>query len=284
MSSSSTHLDLSASQGGLLIGIFFSVFLFGISTVQTWFYFQHYPKDRKTLKIMVGILWILELIHAVLACHSIYWYLALNFASPAALGTSIWLSLHFRFTCSSPGECGNIFVGFASCATSGLSFAAGTFANYPDSINATSTSALALSVFADLMIAFSISYFLRQGRTGFTNLLDLIVLVTAQAQNNLNFLAIFEVVASVYANSLLATLNIRAITRGQVLNEDGTSLELNSSDYTHSVGFEVTAPKTGVQNFSKTAIQSDGNSFFSVPGLQDTSTGKISDFHAALPE
>ncbi len=45
------------------------------------------------------------------------------------------------------------------------------------------------------------------------------------------------------------SLNIRAITRGQVLGEDGSSLELDSSDYARSIGFAITAPKTGTQNF-----------------------------------
>ncbi|KAK0472771.1 hypothetical protein IW261DRAFT_1660860 [Armillaria novae-zelandiae] len=335
-SSPPRRLNLITSQGGLLIGILFSVFLFGISTVQTWFYYQHYPKDRKTLKFMVATLWILELIHAVFACHSIYWYLALNYANPAALGTSIWsadstliasglitFQVHVFFAWRvwklSAGRLPvlptmivrlrillggleliniiKIFVGFAACAltitTSGLSFAAGTFAKYPHSISVTSTTALALSVFADLMIAFSISFFLRQGRSGLTktdhiinrlifwsmnvgiltSLLDLIVLITSEAQDNLNFLAVFEVVASVYANSLLATLNIRAISRGQVLNEDGTSLELDSSDYSHSVDFTA-GPKNGTQNLSKTAIQTDGNSFSSVPGARDASVSQ----------
>ncbi|KAF8901584.1 hypothetical protein CPB85DRAFT_1564827 [Mucidula mucida] len=151
------------------------------------------------------------------------------------------------------------FVAFV-LATVGMSFKAGTFADYPEpDIEVVSSTSLALSVLADIMIAVSIGYYLNRGRSGFsktdhlinklifyalnvgilTSILDFAVLITSEVDDSLIFLAIFEVVGSVYFNSLLAMLNIRAITRGQVLNEDGTSLELHSTNFKTTVEFKA---------------------------------------------
>ncbi|KAJ7224116.1 hypothetical protein GGX14DRAFT_557006 [Mycena pura] len=133
--------------------------------------------------------------------------------------------------------------------TAALSFKAVEFSNFPKIISATSSTALALDVAADIITAGTISVYLNSGRSGMkstdhlinklifwsmnvgilTSIVDLLVLVFSEAENgNLIFLAIFEVVASAYANSMLATLNIRTIQRGQVLTEAGTSIALQS--------------------------------------------------------
>ncbi|KAJ7813130.1 hypothetical protein B0H14DRAFT_1445194 [Mycena olivaceomarginata] len=243
------HLDLDPQQGGFLIGVFFSVFLFGIATVQTW---------------------IFEAVHTALACHAAYWWLAINFLNPANLGVSVWsaditlffsgiiaLIVHIFFawriwTLSHgsiwiPGLIIAVALGslgkYRMCrsiqtnrrvlgctfTTSALSVQAKTFAGYPAKIPI-SSAALALDCGADLLTAISISVYLNKGRSGMKATDHLVNKLIFWCMNsNLIFLAIFEVVASAYANSLLATLNIRAIQRSQVLGEDGNSLELGSS-------------------------------------------------------
>ncbi|KAF5367911.1 hypothetical protein D9757_011255 [Collybiopsis confluens] len=321
-------------EGALFIGIIVSIFFFGITTTQTWYYFQHYPKDPRKLKTLVGALWIIELIHAVMSIHAIYWYFALNYSNPSALGVSIWSANLTLLTSALITLIAHVFFAWrvyivnerpqilAAIASSGmsskaefmdvigaemvsntafttttvaLSFVGGTFAKFPKEIAPISSTALALAVFADISIASSLAFYLHRNRSGFkkcitpfdssdsvvtyyassrtnylinklifwamntgalTSLVSLTVLFTSEFSKDLIFLAIFEVVGTVYANSLLATLNIRAITRGQVLTEAGGSLELGSVQTTSSNSLSF---RPGTVDQSKTMIFSKGS-------------------------
>ncbi|KAF9043623.1 hypothetical protein BDZ89DRAFT_1059540 [Hymenopellis radicata] len=329
---------LAHMQGALFIGVVISVFLFGISTTQSWYYYQHYPNDRKFLKAVVATLWLFELFHAVLACHAVYWYLVMNYSNPEALGVSIWsanltllasafitLIVHLFFAWRVRMLSGGrwlipVIIGIVALASSafvlatvGLSFKAGTFADYPEpDIEVVSSTSLALSVLADIMIAVSIGYYLNRGRSGFsktdhlinklifyamnvgilTSVLDFVVLITSEVDNSLIFLAIFEVVGSVYFNSLLAMLNIRHITRGQVLNEDGTSLELHSTNHKTTVEFKAgtDGSQSGIETpkkrsrttlFGGRSMQSKTMIHTEVHEFSGSSHDHISEFEAA---
>lgn len=47
--------NLQTTVGALAVGLFISCFLFGISTVQTYLYYTHFPDDRAYLKAMVRL-------------------------------------------------------------------------------------------------------------------------------------------------------------------------------------------------------------------------------------
>ncbi|KAE9390102.1 hypothetical protein BT96DRAFT_865865 [Gymnopus androsaceus JB14] len=64
--------DPTNTLGSLLIGGFIAVFLFGLSTVQTYLYYREYPKDHRPLKFMVAFVWICELAHTICITDSIY--------------------------------------------------------------------------------------------------------------------------------------------------------------------------------------------------------------------
>ncbi|KAE9402902.1 hypothetical protein BT96DRAFT_990741 [Gymnopus androsaceus JB14] len=64
--------DSTNTLGSLLIGGFIAVFLFGLSTVQTYLYYREYPKDHRLLKLMVAFVWICELAHTICITNSIY--------------------------------------------------------------------------------------------------------------------------------------------------------------------------------------------------------------------
>ncbi|KAJ8093605.1 hypothetical protein PM082_020464 [Marasmius tenuissimus] len=67
--------------GALEIGIVSSTFLFGVTTAQTYLYYQLFPHDPKWLKYVVGITWLLELGHSISALHALYAYTVLNFGN-----------------------------------------------------------------------------------------------------------------------------------------------------------------------------------------------------------
>ncbi|KAL9713609.1 hypothetical protein Ac2012v2_003220 [Leucoagaricus gongylophorus] len=152
-----------------------------------------------------------------------------------------------------------IIIGFAVAHSGmtwvvvGQSFAAGRYSQFPKSIQVTSTVALVFGVATDFLIALSLGYFLNRGRSGIlrtdkiinklifwsvnigilTSLTDFVVVMTSELEDNLVFLAIYQIISNciqtpVYAASMLATLNLRPFTRGHVLDEHGTTLELGS--------------------------------------------------------
>ncbi|KAI6158554.1 hypothetical protein EDD17DRAFT_1899391 [Pisolithus thermaeus] len=46
-----------------LVGGFISSMIYGITTLQTYMYYMHYPKDALTLKLLVAALWVLDTVH-----------------------------------------------------------------------------------------------------------------------------------------------------------------------------------------------------------------------------
>ncbi|KAJ6463466.1 hypothetical protein C8R45DRAFT_520947 [Mycena sanguinolenta] len=78
---------LGATLGALEIGGVFSTLLFGISTMQAYNYYRDYPKDRLTLKVMVMVIWSLELVHSILLWHTIYSLTITFFCEPLQFQT-----------------------------------------------------------------------------------------------------------------------------------------------------------------------------------------------------
>ncbi|KAF9232519.1 hypothetical protein BU15DRAFT_67389 [Melanogaster broomeanus] len=73
-----------------LVGAFIAFVLYGITTIQTFFYFQTYPDDHVFLKLMVWSLWTLETIHSGLNVSFINHYLIDSFGDATALIKIPW--------------------------------------------------------------------------------------------------------------------------------------------------------------------------------------------------
>ncbi|CAA7270107.1 unnamed protein product [Cyclocybe aegerita] len=78
-------LDVNGTLGALCIGVLISVFLFGIATVQAYIYYSNFPEDKVKLKILVAVVWILELAHCISICHSLYFFTISSYGDPRAL-------------------------------------------------------------------------------------------------------------------------------------------------------------------------------------------------------
>ncbi|KAJ7325775.1 hypothetical protein DFH08DRAFT_1027710 [Mycena albidolilacea] len=90
---------LSTTIGALEIGVLFTVFLFGVLTVQMYIYFDRFPKDPLNFKVLVLLVWILDFGHTIAMCHLIYTItisqygqLALLAVPPKSLDVCILLS------------------------------------------------------------------------------------------------------------------------------------------------------------------------------------------------
>ncbi|KAL0952970.1 hypothetical protein HGRIS_007181 [Hohenbuehelia grisea] len=93
MTSASVPLQLKSLDdtfGAGFIGALVTGVLYGITTLQTYFYYVSYPKDSRNLKLLVSVIWFLDTVHFGFVCHTMYWYLVTNFANPPALAIGNW--------------------------------------------------------------------------------------------------------------------------------------------------------------------------------------------------
>ncbi|EPQ54073.1 hypothetical protein GLOTRDRAFT_139474 [Gloeophyllum trabeum ATCC 11539] len=83
-------LDLTNTYGAATMGAMATLILYGITVLQTYFYFLQYPKDSPAFKLLVASLCLLDSLHIVLVCHVIYHYLVTNYFNPIALLSGVW--------------------------------------------------------------------------------------------------------------------------------------------------------------------------------------------------
>ncbi|EGO03142.1 hypothetical protein SERLA73DRAFT_176663 [Serpula lacrymans var. lacrymans S7.3] len=85
-----TTVDIHSTFGAGFIGAMVSTILYGITTLQTYLYFIHYPKDSPYTKALVAVIWVLDTTHITFMCHCMYYYLITNYSQPSALAQGIW--------------------------------------------------------------------------------------------------------------------------------------------------------------------------------------------------
>ncbi|PBK68790.1 hypothetical protein ARMSODRAFT_193189 [Armillaria solidipes] len=258
--------SLNGTFGAFLIGIIASSCLFGVTCTQTWYYYTRYS-DGIVLKALVGTIWILEVLHLAFGSHAIYYYVVLHYGDPAALAEGTWsVSL-------------NVSITALIALLVYLYYARRIFYlsnhNIPlvavvviPSICRLGTSiliraSLTLYVVTDLLVAVLLSYFLHSSRTGMkrtdtlinrlivyavhngliTSVADILVLAFNIAYpKNLVYLSIYQIVANLYSNSFLATLNARRPTKPVNDNFSTNVNTLNLSTFgAHSRPFADTA-------------------------------------------
>ncbi|KAI0760876.1 hypothetical protein BD413DRAFT_253167 [Trametes elegans] len=76
--------------GALLIELCFAFILYGLTTLQTFIYFQKYPNDTCTLKYLVGAVWLLESAHTGFCMQFLYAYFVAGFGNYAYLRHVNW--------------------------------------------------------------------------------------------------------------------------------------------------------------------------------------------------
>ncbi|PAV15820.1 hypothetical protein PNOK_0867800 [Pyrrhoderma noxium] len=75
MSSGTNIQSLDDTMGALFIGVLFSMALWGAGTVQIYYYYNEYQKDRLFLKLMVLAVWVFDTVHQGLIMKVCYNYL-----------------------------------------------------------------------------------------------------------------------------------------------------------------------------------------------------------------
>ncbi|KAN0127626.1 hypothetical protein V8E53_014604 [Lactarius tabidus] len=239
-------VDIQNTYGCTFIGLVISILLFGITVCQTWIYFWQYSqRDPKPLRFFVLVLLLLDTFHTILCIYSVYWYLILNFGNVENLEYNVW-TMNAQVTINSfvdylvqlfyarrlyivscfpfPGSSQHHMPVFTA-----RSSALRVFSRYNSLIGITCIG-LGSSVVADILIAFSMCWYLYHKRTGFARTDSMImtlmsysinsglltcivtagVLITfSTSTNSMIWEIFFWPMGKIYANSLLAMLNSR---------------------------------------------------------------------------
>ncbi|KIM79500.1 hypothetical protein PILCRDRAFT_823410 [Piloderma croceum F 1598] len=74
--------DQNTTWGVVLIGIVLASILFGITWVQTYIYYTSYGGDSRSLKLLVGILWVLDCAHTAVITHTVYFGVITHVGEP----------------------------------------------------------------------------------------------------------------------------------------------------------------------------------------------------------
>ncbi|KAF9497558.1 hypothetical protein BDN71DRAFT_1504822 [Pleurotus eryngii] len=83
--------------GAALIGCILAAALYGVSTVQTFFYFTHYSRDPWYTQQIVLAVWVFDTLHQALITHAVYHYVISNYFNPMALEYPGMLPVGFSF-------------------------------------------------------------------------------------------------------------------------------------------------------------------------------------------
>ncbi|KAJ7228989.1 hypothetical protein GGX14DRAFT_692836 [Mycena pura] len=79
------------TMGSALLGVIGAAGLYGVSCVQTWYYFNRYGStDIWYIKALVGLVFAFDSIHQALISHTVYWYIITNYNNPEALSRLVW--------------------------------------------------------------------------------------------------------------------------------------------------------------------------------------------------
>ncbi|KDQ52646.1 hypothetical protein JAAARDRAFT_39898 [Jaapia argillacea MUCL 33604] len=77
--------------GAMLDGVLMSFALYGITCIQVLRYYQSYPEDSLTLKVVVAAVWMLDTLQECLLVHAIWFYLITQGnGNPFALLYAVW--------------------------------------------------------------------------------------------------------------------------------------------------------------------------------------------------
>ncbi|KAG7445905.1 uncharacterized protein BT62DRAFT_141887 [Guyanagaster necrorhizus] len=90
MSDVQAHLVVDNTMGAAFIGVIIAACLYGVSCVQTWYYFNQYQTDVWYIKSLVAIVWLFDSVHQALISHTVYYYVVTNFSNPTEQENLVW--------------------------------------------------------------------------------------------------------------------------------------------------------------------------------------------------
>jgi len=211
--------------GAVMVGWGVSSLIFGMLCIQVWTYYQRYPNDSTSYKLLVLLIWVLEAVHQAFIGHIAWFYIIDNFGSLLVLleppvwtlsvqtllgafvslvvkicfGMRVWKFSRGNFVVTGL-IMGMSLAQFATAVvftirTFGLNMA------QADQISTLGTTALSIGAATDLFTAASLSYFLHKMRTGYK-----------KSDTLINRLILYSVntglVTSVFSAAVLVSYNL----------------------------------------------------------------------------
>jgi len=261
--------EFDTTLGALCVAYVLAWGLFGVMSMQSFSYFQRFAQDSVWLKSLVGGLWLLDTLQLVLIGHVLYYWVITNYANPAVLAVSVWsfnigilvtntivlivevfLARRVYILSNKNFILTGIIVLLSFCyfgfemAVQVRTFQLQKLALFFE-FQWIASVGLACASAADLIIAVSLTYYLRKSRTGIKTTDSIVNMLILYAMNtglltgicvlidmicfltmpdNLIHISFNIVVGKLYTNSLLATLNFRDVLRNSKKNVNTFSL------------------------------------------------------------
>ncbi|KAJ7746927.1 hypothetical protein DFH07DRAFT_962770 [Mycena maculata] len=179
--------------GAALAGCMVAVGLSAVLGFQTFLYFQIFPSDANSYKLLVAWLWLSDAVHTVLMCTAIWQYIIVNFSNPdivnkifpaipsivsltALITLSVntfygWrihkLSKHNWWLSGPIAVLSVIRVGLAFTTTTEMLLEK-TFTAFAAKFKVLFTSGLAISAVTDIIVSSARYYYLRNVRQGYS--------------------------------------------------------------------------------------------------------------------
>ncbi|KAL4081991.1 hypothetical protein V8B97DRAFT_144516 [Scleroderma yunnanense] len=229
-----------ATFGAYLLGVIISAILYGVTVVQTSYYYAGYPADPWHIKFLVLAVFISDTIHQALITHSAYIYLVeVLFNAITAFLVQCFLTMRV-YRLSNKNIIATLtvmtvvlaeFIMSLIYVSKAINFE--TFVQLAQ-LKALSSAINATTAASDVMIAGCLCYLLQKSRTGFrrliifsvntgllTSILAISSLITISVwPNAFIYISFYFCLGRMYCNSLLATLNARRIIRGDSTDDD----------------------------------------------------------------
>ncbi|EIW57896.1 uncharacterized protein TRAVEDRAFT_59396 [Trametes versicolor FP-101664 SS1] len=228
-------VDLERTFGAYLICNCVACIMFGLTTHQTYRYYRLYPTDHLSLKILVFVILMLDVVHTISGIHICYFYLVTNYFNPARLADGVWsiriiiLETGLIILCSHCFYARRLFflsnrnwvpvtaiallllveIGFCTAATI-ESFLQVSFAKFIR-FNYLLWTILIVAVAIDCIAAGTLTYYLRKSRTGFRKTDSMVDVLMVYAINTGLSTSILSVVALTCALAMPNNLIYSAI-------------------------------------------------------------------------
>jgi hypothetical protein len=247
---------------GLLMGTYGILLLYGMTVMQAYQYYTNFPKDRLLLKALVALIITLETVTLALSCHHNYYYLIEHYGEPKLLIKVVWsirvaveisfiiawlvnmffvrriyvMSMKKLWIAIPIAIVVTIRPAFGIAANN-YSFKYPEWKEFHDHVQWMLITGLSIGLFADFLIASTLSFYLLQNREtsipSTRNLVNILLWYTINTTailtffaaiemifllaqpKTLTFLGLFSIQIQMYANCFLTTLNARhALRRG----------------------------------------------------------------------
>ncbi|KAJ3868222.1 hypothetical protein EV359DRAFT_77879 [Lentinula novae-zelandiae] len=179
---------LRSTLGSAFAGSMVAVGLSAVLGFQVFLYFRIFPSDALRYKVLVGWIWVLDVVHTVLLCTTMWRYLIVNFGNMAALnelfptaaveisitaittltvnGWRIYKMSKHNWWLIGPIACLSVSqVGLSFTSTVGF-ISAGTIDGIPNGIQNVFIASLVASATSDVLISVARYYYLRNLKQG----------------------------------------------------------------------------------------------------------------------